>query len=162
MWRNILIVIVAVCIGILIGWLCRGNQVPDKPPIVHKDTTIVIDTNIYVNPIPVSFDINVDARIIVPPADITIVDDSLIVLPVETKTYAGDDYRLQISGYRPNLDWIETFPQTKYVTTTVTGKSNPKRWGIGIQAGYGVGVSSGQVTAFPYIGVGISYNIVRW
>lgn len=109
-----------------------------------------------------SFDINVDARIIVPPADITIVDDSLIVLPVETKTYAGDDYRLQISGYRPNLDWIETFAQSKYVTTTVTDKSNPKRWGIGIQAGYGVGVSSGQVTTFPYIGVGISYNIVRF
>lgn len=162
MWRNILIVTVAVGTGILIGCLMRGNQVPEKPSIVHKDTTIVIDTNIYVNPIPVSFDIVVDASITVPRADITIVDDSLIVLPMQTRTYAGDDYRLQISGYRPNLDWIETFPQTRYVTTTVADKSGPTRWGIGIQAGYGIGVNSGQVTAFPYIGVGLSYNILRF
>ena len=161
-FRNIFLCIVAICIGVLIGWLCRGNMVPDRPVIVHKDTTVVVDTNIYVNPPSVSFDIVVDANITVLPADITIVDDSLIVLPMQTKTYEGDDYRLQISGYRPNLDWIETFPQTKYITTETISVEPRKRWGIGIQAGYGIGISSGQVKAFPYIGVGISYDLVRW
>lgn len=37
-----------------------------------------------------------------------------------------------------------------------------KRLGIGIQAGYGIGVSSGQIKAFPYVGVGVSYNLIQF
>lgn len=161
-FRNIFLCIVAVGTGVLIGWLCRGNMAPDRPVIEHKDTTVVVDTNIYVSPLPVSYDIVVDASITVPPADITIVDDSLIVLPVQTKTYEGDDYRLQISGYRPNLDWIETFPRTKYITTETISVDPRKRWGIGIQAGYGVSLPGGKAQIAPYIGVGISYNFLRF
>lgn len=161
MWRNIFLCTVAVCTGVLIGWLCRGNMVPDRPVIVHKDTTVVVDTNIYVNPLPVSYDIVVDAGITVPPADITIVDDSLVVLPVQTKTYAGDDYRLQISGYSPSLDWIETYPRTKYITETIYTESR-KRWGLGIQAGIGATIQGGRIMAVPYLGVGVSYSIIRW
>lgn len=36
-------------------------------------------------------------------------------------------------------------------------KQKTKRWGLGIQAGYGVG---SKVT--PYIGIGLSYNIFVW
>lgn len=157
-----MIAIVGVSIGILIGWLCRGSKAPGRPVIVHKDTTVVVDTNIYINPLPVSYDIVVDASITVPPADITIVDDSLIVLPVQTKTYEGDDYRLQISGYRPNLDWIETFPQTKYITTETISLELRKRWGLGIQVGIGGTIQNGRVMAAPYLGVGVSYNFIRW
>ena len=160
-FRNIFPCIVAVSIGILIGWLCRDSKAPDKPVIVHKDTTVVVDTNIYINPLPVSYDIVVDAGITVPPADITIVDDSLIVLPMQTKTYAGDDYRLQISGYSPNLDWIETYPRTKYITETIYAESR-KRWGLGIQAGIGATIQGGRIMAVPYLGVGVSYSIIRW
>lgn len=160
-FRNIFLCIVAVGTGVLIGWLCRGNMAPDRPVIVHKDTTVVVDTNIYINPLPVSYDIVVDASITVPPADITIVNDSL-VLPVQTKTYEGDDYRLQISGYRPNLDWIETFPQTKYITTETISVDPRKRWGLGIQVGIGATIHNGRVMAVPYLGVGISYSIIRW
>lgn len=161
-FRNIFLCIVAVGTGVLIGWLCRGNMAPDRPVIVHKDTTVVVDTNIYVSPLPVSYDIVVDASITVPPADITIVDDSLIVLPVQTKTYEGDDYRLQISGYRPNLDWIETFLQTKYITTEAISVEPRKRWGLGIQMGIGATIHNGRVMAAPYLGVGVSYNFIRW
>ena len=34
--------------------------------------------------------------------------------------------------------------------------------GIGIQAGYGMGLSNGQVKAFSYIGVGINWNFIRF
>ena len=34
-----------------------------------------------------------------------------------------------------------------------------KRWGVGLQIGYGV---SPDMTFRPYIGVGVSYNLIRW
>jgi hypothetical protein len=35
------------------------------------------------------------------------------------------------------------------------------RCGVGVQAGYGVMVGN-EVRLAPYVGVGISYNIVSW
>ena len=48
MWRNILTVIVAIGIGILIGWLCRGFN----PPQTKTDTMLVAvrDTTSYMIP----------------------------------------------------------------------------------------------------------------
>ncbi len=79
------------------------------------------------------------------------VDSVPVVIPVERKEYRTEDYQAVISGYRPNLDLIEVFQKTQ--TITVTPKT--KRWGLGLQAGYGV--SGGW-----YVGVGISYNIWQW
>lgn len=39
-------------------------------------------------------------------------------------------------------------------------KSKP--FGIGIQAGYGLSTNNGVVFLSPYIGVGISYNIIKF
>jgi hypothetical protein len=38
----------------------------------------------------------------------------------------------------------------------------PTHWGIGVQAGYGATLSNNTVKLAPYIGVGISYNIITW
>lgn len=135
MWRNILTVIVAIGIGILIGWLCRGFNPPqtktDTMLVAVRDTTVIHDT-------------------------------TYIVMDREQKYYKANDYEAWVSGYRPRLDSIWVFPETRYITKEVKVQRKPTRWGIGIQAGYGVGISSGQVRAFPYIGVGISYNIARF
>lgn len=40
-------------------------------------------------------------------------------------------------------------------------KSRPRRWGLGIQAGYGIAPTESLRPA-PYVGAGISYNLVRW
>ena len=40
--------------------------------------------------------------------------------------------------------------------------TKPKRWGIGLQAGYGVSLHNGEVFPAPYIGVGLSYSIINW
>lgn len=86
--------------------------------VVKTDTTTVVDTNIYINPPAISIEVSITDNIIVEPADITITNDSLIVLPMQTKTYEGEDYRCQVSGYQPNLDWIEVYAQTTNVTQT--------------------------------------------
>lgn len=35
----------------------------------------------------------------------------------------------------------------------------PRRWGVGVQAGYGLTVRNDRTVAAPYIGVGIQYNL---
>lgn len=76
------------------------------------------------------------------------------------QTYYEDSlYRAWVSGYRPRLDSLQIFPKTVYqnvtndIYHTVTPKK--KRWGLGLQAGYG----------YPggwYVGAGISCNLFMW
>lgn len=74
----------------------------------------------------------------------------------EQAYYEDSLYRVWVSGYRPRLDSLQIFPRTVYRTVTndiyhtITPKK--KRWGLGLQVGYG----------YPgglYLGVGMSYNL---
>jgi hypothetical protein len=41
----------------------------------------------------------------------------------------------------------------------------PKKWGIGVQVGAGIAstsITGLKTTITPYIGIGISYNFIRW
>jgi len=86
-----------------------------------------------------------------------------VVIPIEQKKYATEDYTAWVSGYKPALDSIEIFPKNSVVRESVVKENftteNPKRWGIGVQVGYGVQLAS-VPTYGPYVGVGISYNLI--
>jgi hypothetical protein len=86
-------------------------------------------------------------------------------LPREVKVYEDERYRAEVSGYQPSLDRIDIFVKDRIVTQdktqVVTVKRNA-RWGIGIQAGYGATYYDGGVHTFPYIGVGLSWNILTF
>lgn len=100
----------------------------------------------------------------VPVRDTLRLHDTLFVpITIEKRVYKDSLYRAEISGYKPSLDKIEIYQQTRTVTKVeqVLVKDK-KRWGLGIQAGYGVGIHSGVVYTTPYIGVGVSYNLLRW
>lgn len=84
-------------------------------------------------------------------------DTTYIALPRETKTYSDSLFRAQVSGYQPTLDWVEVYPKTTTITNTIY-KADTKRWGLGIQAGYGIS----QQGLSPYIGLGVSYNLWSW
>ena len=77
----------------------------------------------------------------------------------EQAYYEDSLYRVWVSGCRPRLDSLQIFPKTVYQTVTndiyhtITPKK--KRWGLGLQVGYG----------YPgglYLGVGMSYNLWWW
>lgn len=77
----------------------------------------------------------------------------------EQAYYEDSLYRAWVSGYRPRLDSLQIFPRTVYQTVTNdvyhTIASKKKRWGLGLQVGYG----------YPggwYTGVGISYDLWQW
>lgn len=77
----------------------------------------------------------------------------------EQAVYEDSLYRAWVSGYHPRLDSIEVYPKTVYQTVTNdiyhTIKPKKKRWGIGLQAGYG------YPSGF-YFGGGVSYNLWQW
>ena len=86
-------------------------------------------------------------------------------LPREVKVYEDERYRAEVSGHQPSLDRIDIFVKDRIVTQDktqiVTVKRNA-RWGIGLQAGYGATYYAGCVHTFPYIGVGLSWNILTF
>lgn len=88
-------------------------------------------------------------------------DTLYIPITIEKRVYEDSLYRAEISGYKPSLDKIEIYQQTRTIVERVPVQER-KRWGLGIQAGYGVGIHSGVVYTTPYIGVGVSYNLLRW
>lgn len=93
------------------------------------------------------------------------IPDSIAVdIPITQKVYEDSLYRAYVSGYCPSLDSLIIFPRHD-ITTVTNGytypKSRQKRWGIGIHVGYGMTMSrTPQFT--PYIGFGISYNLITF
>lgn len=99
--------------------------------------------------------------IYVPAVDTLTLHDTLYVsLKREQRTYADSTYTAYVSGVRPRLDSIFVYPETRYINTTVETVKNPKakRWGVGVTAGYGIS-TRGFV---PYVGIGLSYNLITF
>lgn len=82
-----------------------------------------------------------------------------VTLPITQRTYRDSNYTAWVSGYQPRLDSIHTYNKMVYTTRTIerTITKPPRKWGIGISAGYGYGINSKQFE--PYIGVGVTYVI---
>ena len=97
----------------------------------------------------------------VPVVDTLRIRDTLFVpVTIEKRVYEDSLYRAEVSGYSPSLDKIEIYQQKQVVTQFVqVAEVEKKRWGIGVQAGYGL---SADGSLSPYLGIGLSYNLIRW
>ena len=89
-----------------------------------------------------------------------VVDSVEVEMSMERRTYEDSTYRAQVSGpaiggLHPSLDWVEVYNKNTYTTTTV---KKPSRWGIGVQVGYG----ASKHGLSPYVGVGVSYNLIAF
>ena len=110
-----LLAIAAIC---FIAGSLAGRRIPDKREVIVKTDTLTLRDTLRI-PYPLLVDITIsEDDIKVPIEDIIIRNDSLAVLPIEVKSYEGEGYRAQVSGYKPQLDWIEVFPQTTVITNT--------------------------------------------
>ena len=84
-------------------------------------------------------------------------DSAIVELPMLQRHYADSSYEAWVSApVDPRLDSIRVFAPTTIITKREW--KPPKRWHIGITAGYGYGAKGFQ----PYIGVGITYSILSW
>ena len=91
---------------------------------------------------------------------IDIIDDSTVVVPIESITYKDStdnaQYTAFLSGYRAALDSIIIDCKNTETVITNTIEIKPRRFGVGLQLGVGV---SPQGVAAPYLGVGVHYRL---
>lgn len=89
-------------------------------------------------------------------------DSVMVEVPISRYVAQKDSlYRVVAEGYAVDFKEITVYPKTVTVTNTVEVKK-PTHWGIGVQAGYGATLQSNTIRMSPYIGVGVSYNIITW
>ena len=130
---------------------------------VKVDTLFVHDTIFVEKPVIKKVEIIDTLLLPVPITDTMMLHDTVLVyLPIEQRQYSDPRYTAWVSGYRPQLDSIQIYQTTEYITKEIKTVAKPKRWGIGLQAGYGVSLHNGQLFPAPYIGVGLSYSIISW
>lgn len=77
----------------------------------------------------------------------TILDSVAVEIPITQKVYRDSSYIAWVSGFDAKLDSLEVYTRETII------KPGRRRWGLGIQAGYGVHKSG----LSPYIGIGVSY-----
>ncbi len=89
------------------------------------------------------------------------VDSVEVVVPRSAYVFEEDSvYRAEVSGFAVTLDKMQVFSKTTTQTRVVVQKSR-SRWGLGLQVGYGATTSNG-LKLQPYIGIGVSYNLITW
>lgn len=154
---TILCVILLILIGILIGQKHR-QKTPLEPTETKVDTLVIRDTIMQYKPIFVD-KIKVDS-VLVPVKDTIVISDSVyIYMDREKITWRDSLCVVYASGIMPQVDSVRHFREYQYVTIeTAIPVKEKSHWGVGINAGYGVG--KGGLT--PYVGVGISYNVLSW
>lgn len=148
-WLLVVLLVIA-CVA---AWLRPHEPLPAEIRTETKIQTVVkLDTVLISKPIAVFWQIL--------PNDTIRIGDTL--LHRRKVVYEDSLYRAVVSGYvDPRLDSIKVFPKTVYQVETndvyhpVLIKSKKKRWGLGLQVGYGY---LGGV----YVGAGISYNLFVW
>ena len=148
------ILIITLAFGL--GWCSRAPSVKEVPkydtvqsePIVV--TKVLVDTQYILSPLPyLAWIDHTD----------TIRTDSCVHLR-EYKEYQDSNYYARVSGVAPRLDELRIYPKTVYETKYIYRDviSKPKRWGIGVSAGYGVckhGFS-------PVLAVTVNYNLFQF
>lgn len=161
-WILLLVAALVAAVSILSWRLGYRSAVAESIETPRADTLIVRDTVTVEYPVPILTTIT-DTLLVAYPDIVIIHDTTFVQLPRERKEYSGKDYRAVVSGFQPSLDLIQIFPETKVVTQTISVPSrNRSHWALSLQAGYGITLQNNRITPLPYIGAGISYNLIEW
>ena len=159
--KNVLLVaLVTFVLGFILGLLFHAHYYPCKElPVVEvqRDTVVVRDTVRLEVPKPVErLIVRYDTVRVQTPADtvkipatgLELGQDGELTVAIEQKTYATDDYKAVIEGWRPNLVSMEVYPKTTTITETVTKLKAP-RWSVTV--GPGIGYDGDKIR--PYVGI---------
>ena len=145
----------ALIISFLVGQRCPRNG-EGETPTIKVDTLVIRDT------IKVTEAISVTKRVAdsipYPVTDTLRMRDTLYVF-LEREQIRWEDSLAVVyaSGVIPQVDSVIHHTQSLIMTKEIP-VIKKTRWGLGVQSGVGAG--KGGLT--PYVGVGVSYNILSW
>ena len=155
--KNLWIILLSACVGALLSMMLTRSCQQPEPPLpemkIMRDTVIdvQIDTQYFPKPVPYKVEVR----------DTIELTDTIYIggqtFSQEVKEYKDSTYYAKISGINAYLEHIEVYPKTitQYITNTERVYMQPKKWSIGIQAGYGITPKGLQ----PYLGVGVSRRL---
>ena len=145
-WKIVLTILLTTAISSVIGYGYGRRRTLGSTPVadtIHIRDTVrdsipypVIET--VVQEIPELFPVYITL------CGDTIHDSIYIPVPITNKEYQTENYRAWVSGYKPSLDSVWVYPEKIFI------REKPRRWGIGVIAGYGIGRNG----LSPYVGVG--------
>lgn len=160
MWSKILYLIAGVVAGIIASMLCNSAGCSRHPTIIRDTiTTLRIDTIRIERPQPYKVVIRDTVEVYMPRNDDAQLPPSVGDWLYAETTYKGEQYTAVVEGIGAYLKSIEVYPRTELRTITTTLPVVKKtRWGVGVQMGAGFGKNG----VLPYIGVGLSYNLICW
>lgn len=154
-------------LGLLVGIACacvtcaqwpflgRFSEVKTKVDTLYVNCTTRVEK-------PVFYETRVVDTMVVTVTEWEVVHDTAsVTLPREEVEYRDSSYRALVSGFRPRLEELEIYQKERVVTIQtekVVTVPDKRRWGAGVQAGYGITPAGFQ----PYLGVGVSFTLVRW
>lgn len=167
--RGLVIFVAGVLTGCLLGYLCQGWR-PAAAAIVTervvtdtlRDTAVAVAERRVVRYVTLPATSPGATATDPDPCDsvTTEPDTPGYVIPIEQVVYRDSDYTAWVSGYQPSLDSIEVYRHS--ITRTITAEApaaKRPRLGVGVQLGVGI---DPQARVTPYLGVGISYNIITF
>lgn len=163
--RNILLSVVEVAIIVVIAFSAGQRHALDRLILPQKervDTLFIRDTILSEIPVYVTRTKTDSIPYPVPVTD-TLWKTDTIWLQREQVMWQDSLSKVYASGVSVEIDSVLHFVPTQVITKErdVIVKVKPK-WSIGIHAGYGAFANNGQIATSPYIGVGVSYNLISW
>lgn len=157
----ILIIILTVLASFYIFTSCQDGRLGKKQVETVRDTVILKDTVIITRPLSEVRSPRDTIIIALPEISIdmpqdTVHDTVYVRLPTENIVWTDSFCSVYAHGVMTEIDSVRHFNTTMQIYHET--KPRPKRWGIGIQAGYG----ASRDGLSPYIGVGLTYNLIRF
>ena len=152
--------VVAVVLSFIAGqrYVQKSLILPQRERV---DTLVVFDTITQYKPI-------IEERVVLQKVSVPVVDtlwlhDTMYVyLQKEQVVWQDSLSRVYASGIMPQVDSVQHYISERIVTRELTKVlKKPCRWGVGVHAGYGIMIGNEFLTA-PYVGIGVSYNIISW
>lgn len=150
-------IVIAILIGFLVGRRCHVPS-PGETPAVRVDTLVIRDTLKVTEPKYIT-------RRVVDSVPIPVIDtirckDTLyVVMEMEQVIWEDSLARVYASGISPQVDSVIHFTQDQIIIKEIPLIQVKKtRWGVGIQGG----VTANKDGLQPYVGLGLSYNILSW
>lgn len=156
-YKKLLIAIAIVAGAWLIGYIAGRNYVREATTIVQVDTVIKHDTIRVPSPVEIRYE-KLTETLILPKVDTLRLRDTVyLVVNKEIKEYRDSLYYARVSGYQPNLDYIEVYPKSVVISKTETTITKPSPWhySLGLKLNYGM-MEHSYVT--PSIGAELGYN----